>query len=111
MKSKSYYSLMSMFALSMMSADNFGNTTNRRSNFISDEELELKNNPKYKFNFSIPKSAKLYIFESNGEFETFTEFASRNEMPNYCVFHCVAINDRSALKKFNKWKSSNSVEC
>ena len=109
MKSKSYYSLMSMFALSMMSADNFGNTTNRRSNFISDEELELKNKPTYKFNFSIPKSAKLYIFESNGNFESFTEFSSRNKMPNYCVFHTIAVNDKSALKKFTKFKNNSNV--
>ena len=59
--------------------------------------------PIYKFNFSIPKGTKLYLFESDGSFESFTE--SRNEMPNYCVFHTIALNDNSALKKFTKFKN------
>lgn len=58
---------------------------------------------KYKFNFSIPKGAKLYLFKSDGKFESFTEFASRNEMPDYCVFYTIALNDKSAIIKFNKF--------
>jgi len=88
---------MSMFALSMMSADGMTKPTKRN--------YDIEGQPKLKFVFSIPKGTKLYLFESNGNFESFTEFASRNEMPNYCVFHCVAINDKSAINKFTKFKN------
>jgi hypothetical protein len=70
-----------------------------------DDAWVISPTPKYKFNFSIPKGTKLYLFESNGNFESFTVFASRNEMPNYCVFHTIALNDNSAIKKFTKFKN------
>ena len=99
---------MSMFAL-MSQTDILSNPNVSGTNFITDEEIERRNKPNYKFNFSIPKGAKLYLFESNGFFESFREFSSRNEMPNYCVFHTIAVNDKSALKKFTKFKNIQNV--
>jgi hypothetical protein len=74
------------------------------SSIMSTDNFFKSPTSKYKYNFSIPKGAKLYLFENSGSFESFTEFASRNEMPNYCVFHTIAINDKSAISKFTKFK-------
>ena len=41
--------------------------------------------------------------KQGGKFESFTEFASRDEMPDYCVFYTIALNDKSAIIKFNKF--------
>ncbi len=102
MASKSYNSMMMMLGLAMANSGGI----NHRSNSISDKNTQ----PKFKFYFSIPKGAKLYLFESNGNFESFTEFESRNEMPNYCVFHCIAINNNSAINKFTKFKSKINLK-
>jgi hypothetical protein len=59
----------------------------------------------FKYTFVIPKGAKLYLFEHDGTFESYKFFANRNEMPNYCVFYCIARTDESAIKKFNSFKS------
>ena len=91
--------MMAMTAIAMSSNKNSMIFTGR------DDDAWTISPLKYKFNFLIPKGTKLYLFKSNGSFESFTEFASRNEMPNYCVFHCVAINDKSAINKFTKFKN------
>ena len=44
-----------------------------------------------------PKGAKQYFFNSQGEFST------EQMLKEECVFKCVAINDKSAIKKFQKW--------
>ena len=48
----------------------------------------------------IPAGAKQYFFNIQGEFST--ERMLRSEM----VFNCVSINDKNAIRKFNKWKFS-----
>jgi len=45
-----------------------------------------------------PAGTKEYFFNALGEFSTDKMLKSE------CVFKCVAINDKSAVKKFNKWK-------
>jgi len=45
-----------------------------------------------------PKGCKEYFFNDNGEFST--DHMRRSE----CVFTCYAINNKSAIKKFNKRK-------
>jgi hypothetical protein len=96
--------MMAMMATAMSEGQNSRMFTGR-----GDDDWVISPQPTYKFNFSIPNGTKLYLFESNGNFETFTEFASRNEMPNYCVFHTIALNDKSALKKFTKFKNTQNV--
>lgn len=92
--------MMAMMATAMSEGQNSMMFTGR-----GDDAWVISPPPKYKFNFSIPKGTKLYLFENDGSFESFTEFSSRNEMPNYCVFHTIAVNDKSALKKFTKFKN------
>lgn len=93
--------MMAIMASAMSNSQNSMMFTGR-----GDDAYLISPPPKYKYNFSILKGTKLYLFESDGSFESFTEFSSRNEMPNYCVFHTIAINDKSALKKFTKFKNS-----
>lgn len=93
--------MMAMMATAMSEGQNSMMFTGR-----GDDAWVISPPPKYKFNFSIPKGAKLYLFENDGSFESFKEFSSRKEMPNYCVFHTIALNDNSAFKKFTKFKNS-----
>lgn len=44
---------------------------------------------------TIPKGCKLYLFDTDGTY-TF------NREPNKCYIEIVAINEKSAIKKFNK---------
>ena len=92
--------MMAMMATAMSSGQNSMMFTGN-----GDDAYLISPPPKYKFNFSIPKGTKLYLFEADGSFESFTEFKSRNEMPNYCVFYTIALNDNSAQKKFTKFKN------
>jgi hypothetical protein len=50
----------------------------------------------------IPKGCKLYFFDQDGAFST---NANRKDL---CVFKCIAVNERNAKNKFNKWKASES---
>lgn len=45
-----------------------------------------------------PSGAKQYFFNIHGEFST--EKMLRSEL----VFKCVSINDKNAVRKFEKWK-------
>jgi hypothetical protein len=47
----------------------------------------------------IPRGAKEYFFNAQGEFST------EQMLKTETVFKCVAINDKSAIKKFERWKS------
>jgi hypothetical protein len=47
----------------------------------------------------VPKGAKTYWFNEQGEFST------DHMLKTDCVFKCVAINDKSAIKKFKRWKT------
>lgn len=96
--------MMAMMASAMSSGQNSMMFTGS-----GDDAWVISSTPKYKFNFSIPKGTRLYLFENDGCFESFTEFTSRNEMPNYCVFYTIAVNDNSALKKFTKFKNKENV--
>ena len=87
--------MMAMIASGMSSGQNSMMFTG-----CGDDAYLISPPPNYKFNFLIPKGAKLYLFKSDESFESFTEFKSRNEMPNYCVFHTIALNNKSAIKKF-----------
>lgn len=49
----------------------------------------------------VPKGAKRYLFNTNGEFSTETMLKSE------VVFKCIAISDERAIKKYNKWKTKN----
>ncbi len=42
-----------------------------------------------------PKGCRRYFFNANGEFNT------QAMLKTECVFECFAINDKTALKKFN----------
>jgi len=44
----------------------------------------------------LPKGAKEYFFNSDGEFST------KRILKSECIFKCIAINDKNALRKFNK---------
>lgn len=67
----------------------------------------IKPRIRYKYEFVIPKGAKLYIFRENGEYEAFTKFDNTNELPEYVAFHTIAISAKSAENKFNKFKNQN----
>jgi hypothetical protein len=58
---------------------------------IEDVSGKYPNKPK-------PKGTKEYFFNRNGEFRT--DKMRKDE----CVFICYAINDISAIKKFNRWQ-------
>ena len=45
----------------------------------------------------VPKGAKQYFFNDDGEFST--DHMRKTE----CVFDCVASNDRNAMRKFYNW--------
>ena len=47
-----------------------------------------------------PKGCKEYFFNEMGE------FSDTKMRRDECVFTCIAINDKNAMKKFNKWKVS-----
>jgi hypothetical protein len=49
----------------------------------------------------IPKGCKQYFFNQDGEFST--EKMRKDE----CVFICIASNDKTAKKKFNKWQKTS----
>jgi hypothetical protein len=46
----------------------------------------------------IPKGAKEYFFNAQGEFST------ERMLKTETVFKCVAISEKSATKKFERWK-------
>lgn len=45
----------------------------------------------------IPKGCREYFFNDKGEYST------THMLKTECVFECYAINDKSAIKKYNKW--------
>jgi len=70
------------------------------------EETEVPFNPtrpaviKLPYQAPPPAGTKEYWFNAQGEFSS--ERMRRDET----VFTCYAINDKNALRKYNKWKSS-----
>lgn len=48
-----------------------------------------------------PHGTKTYWFNSNGD------FSSAKMRKDETVFSCFAINDKNAVRKYNKWKSNN----
>lgn len=48
-----------------------------------------------------PKGTKTYFFNSDGEFST------ERMLKTETVFICYAINDKNAIRKFNKWKTKS----
>ena len=48
-----------------------------------------------------PKGTKEYFFNIKGEFST------ESMLKTETVFMCFSINDKNALRKFNKWKIIN----
>lgn len=48
-------------------------------------------------NKPIPKGCKEYFFNQDGDFST------ERMLKSECVFKCVASNDKTAKKKFDKW--------
>ena len=48
-----------------------------------------------------PAGCKTYWFKANGE------FSSERMLKSETVFECFAINDRNAIRKFNRWQSSH----
>jgi len=67
------------------------------------QDIEIDNVGIKPQNTPIPKGAKEYWFNENGGFST--EKMRRDEI----VFKCIAINDKSAKKKFEKWKLTNAI--
>ena len=47
----------------------------------------------------VPKGAKQYFFNNDGEFSTISMRKTE------CVFDCVATNDRNALRKWYNWNN------
>lgn len=47
----------------------------------------------------LPNGTKEYFFNMYGEFST------ESMLKTECVFKCVSINDKNAIKKFQNWKS------
>lgn len=56
-------------------------------------DIEPKNAP-------LPKGVKDYWFAADGRFANDTTKPMRKDET---VFHCIAVNDKSAKKKFKKW--------
>lgn len=50
----------------------------------------------------IPKGCKEYFFNRDGDFST------EKMLKSECVFKCVALNDKSAIRKFNTWKKQTT---
>lgn len=50
----------------------------------------------------IPKGCKEYFFNEYDKFSNDIAWKAK------CVFSCIAINDKNAEKKFNKWKNEKT---
>lgn len=81
------FSLM-MMAAAMLSLDTPNSNTKNKKTSIDDIDLTPKKSP-------IPKGCKEYSFNQDGKFTT---------IESEIVFKCVAINEKSAIKKFNRTK-------
>jgi len=53
-----------------------------------------------------PSGCKEYFFKSNGEFYA---GEGRPMLKSETVFHCIALNNKNAKKKFNNWLKLQSV--
>lgn len=93
-KMKSLALMMAMAAItgdSMMKGNNW--------NKVQDKDLDLA--PKQP---PLPKGCKEYFFNINGGFST--EKMLRSEV----IFKCVASNEKTARKKFDKWVEQQEKE-
>jgi len=84
---KKNIALLTVFA--MMGSLN----TNSQCADLDTVDIKPKNKP-------IPKGCKEYMFNKHGGFST--EKMRRDEV----VFKCIALNDKSAKKKFSEWESN-----
>ena len=71
---------------------------NQQRSFSHNPMYDLPSEPK---NPIIPKGCKEYWFDING---CYPNLAGRDDV----VFKCVAANEKSAIRKFNKWKSKSN---
>ena len=70
---------------------------NQQGSFSHNPMYDLPSEPKKPI---IPKGCKEYWFDING---CYPNWAGRDDI----VFKCVAANEKSAIRKFNKWKSKS----
>lgn len=75
-----------MMSMALM-ADNYGRDV------YSTEPIEIQPRP--------PKGAKEYFFNERGEFST------ERMLKSETVFMCYAINDKNAIRKFERWQHEN----
>lgn len=69
-----------------------------------EEEIKISSKPKEPI---IPKGHNRYWFRIDGTF--LNEKQSERMLKSECVFKCFALNDKNAIKKFNKFLThSNS---
>lgn len=104
MKSRlgAYMAMASMFAMTDR------DTMERMSDYgrRAEEEGESKS-PKIIIP-PVPKGCKEYFFNNIGEFSNGT-LESHKILRDECVFTCIASNDKTAKKKFDKWKNGTEV--
>lgn len=86
MNSKSKGAMLAMMSMALM-AENYG------YDYPKDEPIEIQPRP--------PKGAKEYFFNERGEFST------EQMLKSETVFICYAINDKNAIRKFERWQHEN----
>lgn len=84
--------LAAIIPLALMAENGFGQLDNNSKLSEKDIDFTPKQPP-------IPKGAKVYYFDEVGNCLYDVEHDT-------AVFKCIAINERSAIKKFSKWLST-----
>jgi len=91
MKAKGYLAFMATMA--MMSETNFG---------IKNEPIEENHTPIKDVEPPIQKGLKYYCFRQDGTFMQYERDGAMLKEEKF--FSCYALNDKNAIKKFNKFK-------
>lgn len=78
--------MLAMMSMALMS-ENYGYDYSKK------EPIEIQPKP--------PKGAKEYFFNERGEFST------EQMLKSETVFMCYAINDKNAIRKFERWQHEN----
>lgn len=71
----------------------------------SQEDFEFLKEPKKTKEPIIPKGHFHYWFRIDGTF--LNEKQNERMLKEECVFKCFALNDKNAVRKFEKWDSKN----
>lgn len=88
MNSKSKGAMLAMMSMALM-ADNYGGS------YPEVEQVKRTIQPRP------PKGAKEYFFNEQGEFST------EQMLKSETIFICYAINDKNAIRKFERWQHEN----